>query len=63
MTGSVIAKNEPKNSNVKISKNPKIWNKLNIKSLEIIETKQQIYDCDYSTLHRNIEKYMLPQKN
>ena len=50
MTGSVIAKNEPKNSNVKISKNPKIWNKLNIKSLEIIESKQKIYDCDYSTL-------------
>ena len=22
-----------------------------------------IYDCDYSTLHRNIEIYMLPQKN
>ena len=43
MTGLVIAKNEPKNSNVKISKNPKIWNKLNIKSLEIIETKQKIY--------------------
>ena len=39
LTGSIIAKNEPKNSNVKTSKNLKILKKLNIQRLEIIETK------------------------
>ena len=40
MTNSVIAKNEPKNSNVKTFKKPKKLKNLNILSLKIIEKKQ-----------------------
>ena len=47
LTGSVIAKNEPKNSNVKTFKKPKKLKNLNIQSLKIIETKQNM--CDYTT--------------
>ena len=47
LTNSVIAKNEPKNSNVKMFKKPKKKIKklknLNILSLKIIETKQNTY--------------------
>ena len=44
LTNSVIAKNEPKNSNVKMFKKPKKKLKnLNIVSLKIIETKQNTY--------------------
>ena len=40
LTNSVIAKNEPKNSNVKTFKKPKKLKNLNILSLKIIEKKQ-----------------------
>ena len=43
LTNSVIAKNEPKNSNVKTFKRPKKLKNLNILSQKIIETKQNIY--------------------
>ena len=43
LTNSVIAKNEPKNSNVKTFKMPKKLKNLNILSQKIIETKQNIY--------------------
>ena len=53
LTNSVIAKNEPKNSNVKTFKKPKKLKNPNIPSLKIIETKQYIYIyiclCDYTT--------------
>ena len=43
LTNSVIAKNEPKNSNVKTFKRSKKLKNLNILSQKIIETKQNIY--------------------
>ena len=42
LTNSVIAKNEPKNSNVKTFKKPKKLKNLNILSLKIIEKKNNI---------------------
>ena len=42
LTNSIIAKNEPKKSNVKTFKKPKNLKNLNIPSLKIIETKQNI---------------------
>ena len=42
LTNSVIAKNEPKNSNVKTFKKPKKVKNLNILSLKIIEKKNNI---------------------
>ena len=53
MTNSVIAKNEPKNTNVKSFKKPKKLKNLNILSLKIIKTKQYMCVCvcerDYTT--------------
>ena len=43
LTNSVIAKNEPKNSNAKTFKRSKKLKNLNILSQKIIETKQNIY--------------------
>ena len=43
LTNSVIAKNEPKNSNVKTFKRLKKLKNLNILSQKIIETKQITY--------------------
>ena len=43
LTNSIIAKNEPKNSNVKTFKRPKKLKNLNILSQKIIEIKQNIY--------------------
>ena len=43
---------KPKNINeIKYTNLRNYWNKT-----------KKIYDCDYSTLHRNVEKYVLPQK-
>ena len=65
LTNSVIAKNEPKNSNVKTFKKPKKLKNPNIPSLKIIETKQYIYIYIYVyviTQQRNIEKDELLSK-
>ena len=48
LTNSVIAKNEPKNSNVKTFKRPKKLKNLNILSQKNIETKQNICLCNYT---------------
>ena len=61
LTNSVIAKNEPKNSNVKTFKRPKKLKNLNIPSQKIIETKQNIY-VYVITQQRNIEKDELLSK-
>ena len=50
LTNSVIAKNEPKNSNVKTFKKPKKLKNPNIPSLKIIETKQYIYIYIYMSM-------------
>ena len=61
LTNSVIAKNEPKNSNVKTFKRSKKLKNLNILSQKIIETKQNIY-VYVITQQRNIEKDELLSK-
>ena len=53
LTNSVIAKNEPKNSNVKTFKKPKKLKNLNILSLKIIE-KKQYYIYIYILLKKTI---------
>ena len=61
LTNLVIAKNEPKNTNVKSFKKPKKIKNLNILSLKIVKTKKYMCVCEI-TQQRNIEKDELPSK-
>ena len=53
-TNPIMEKNEPKNLIVKTFKKPKKLKNLNIQSLKIIETKQNM--CDYTTKKKYRER-------